>query len=397
MLLADVFEKFRNNSLKNYGLSTSHYLSAPGLNWEAMLKMTKIKLELIIDPTMHIFLEKGVRGGVSYIFNGYSKTNNKYLNSYDPKQESNHIIYLDSNNLYCYAMSKFLLTSEFKWKDPKEFDLNKYNSKYNSSKGCVFEVDLEYPKELWELNYGYALAPDKIEIQREMLSEYQLKIPDLYNIPIGNVKKLFPNFFDKEMYLIHYENLQLYLRLGSKLKKLHHVLEFNQSQWLKPYIKFHLQKRIEAEKNNGKNGKALYKLMSNAIHGKSMENLRNRINIKLGNNEKDCLKCTSKPSYMSHKIFGNNLVVMSKSKLALKLNKPEYIGMCILELSKNKYGNNSKLLFTVTDSLMYEIKTEDEDFNSDKEMFDFSNYSTKSKSNKLVIGKMKDKNRRCCD
>ena len=148
MLLANVFEKFRNNSLKNYGLSTSHYLSAPGLNWEAMLKMTKIKLELIIDPTMHIFLEKGVRGGVSYIFNGYSKTNNKYLNSYDPKQESKHIIYLDSNNLYGYAMSKFLLTSEFKWKDPKEFDLNKYTSKYNSSKRCVFEVDLEYPKEL---------------------------------------------------------------------------------------------------------------------------------------------------------------------------------------------------------------------------------------------------------
>ena len=148
--------------------------------------------------------------------------------------------------------------------------------------------------------------------------------------------------------------------------------------------------------------------MNNAICGKTTENLRNRINVRLVNNEKDYLKCTSKPSYMSHKIFDNNLVAIRKSKVAVKLNKPAYIGMCVLELSKiliyefhydyikNKYDNKSKLLFTDTDSLMYEIKTEDvyEDFSSDKGMFDFSNYSTKSKhsddSNKLVIGKMKD-------
>ena len=139
-----------------------------------------------------------------------------------------------------------------------------------------------------------------------------------------------------------------------------------------------------------------------------MENLRNRIDVKLVNNKKDCLKCTSKPSYMSHKIFDNNLVAIRKSKLVLKLNKLAYTGMCILELSKvlmykfhydyikYKYDNKSKPLFTDTDSLMYGIKTEHvyKDFSSDKETFDFSNYSTKSKyydgSNKLVIGKIKD-------
>ena len=90
--------------------------------------------------------------------------------------------------------------------------LNKCTS--NSSKGCVFEVDLVCPKELLELCSDYPLASDKIEIKREMLSDYQLKIADLDNIPIGNVKKLVPNFFDKEKYVIHYENFQLYLRLG---------------------------------------------------------------------------------------------------------------------------------------------------------------------------------------
>ena len=95
--------------------------------------------------------------------------------------------------------------------DPKEFDWNKYTS--HSSKGCVLKVNLEHPKELRELHKDYLLAPDKIEIKREMLSNYQWKIPDLYNIPIGNVKKLVPNFFDKEKYIIHYKNLQFYLRL----------------------------------------------------------------------------------------------------------------------------------------------------------------------------------------
>ena len=118
------------------------------------------------------------------------------MKSYDPKQESKHIIYLDANNLYGYAMSKFLPTSGFKWIDPKKFHLNKYTS--NSLKGCVLEVDLEYTKELWELHNDYPLVPDKIEIKRETLSDYQLKFDDLYNIPIGNVKKLVLNFFDKK-------------------------------------------------------------------------------------------------------------------------------------------------------------------------------------------------------
>ena len=138
---------------------------------------------------------------------------------------------------------------------------------------------------------------------------------------------------------------------------------------------------------------------------KKKENLRNRIDVKLVSNKKDYSKWASKASYMSHKIFVNNLVAIHKNKVTSTLNKPAYIGICMLELSKvlmyefhydylkNKYDNNSRLLFTDTDSLMYEIKTEDvyKDFSNDKEMFDFSNYSNNcDNSNKLVVGKMKD-------
>ena len=170
-LLTNVFEKFRNNSLKNVGLCPSHYLSASVLNWDAMLKTTKIK-------KINIYI---------YIICRCSKAKNKYLISYDSKQESKHIIYLDANNLYAYEMSKFPETCRFKRIDPKESDLNIYT--INSSKGCVLEAYLEYLKELQELHNDYSLALDKIEIKREMLYECPLKIADLNNISIGNDKK----------------------------------------------------------------------------------------------------------------------------------------------------------------------------------------------------------------
>ena len=129
-----------------------------------MLKMTKIKLELITDPDMHIFFEKGIRVGISYISNSSSKANNKYLKFYDAKQEAKYTIYVDANNWNGYAMSKFLSTSGFKWIYPKQFDLNKYAN--NSLTECVLKTDLEYPKELHELHNNYPLALDKLEIKK---------------------------------------------------------------------------------------------------------------------------------------------------------------------------------------------------------------------------------------
>ena len=196
--------------------------------------------------------------------------NNKYLKFYVPKQESKHIIYSNSNNLYGYAMSKFLPTIGFKWIDPKDFDSNKYSSE--SSKGCILEVDFEYPKELRELHNDYTLAPDKIEIKKEMLSKYQLIIADFHKTYIGNVKIFTPNFFDKEKYVLYYENWQLYLRIGLKLKKINRILESNPSQWLKSYVEFNTQKRVEAEKNGNKHEKALCKIDEHSVYCKTMKN-----------------------------------------------------------------------------------------------------------------------------
>ena len=116
--------------------------------------------------------------GFFYIFKSYSKAKNKFLKSYYSKQKLKHTIYLGANDLYDYKMSKFFPTIGFKWINPKEFDLNKYTG--NSLKGCVLKVDLECPKELCELHNGYPFAPYKIEIKREMLSNYQIKLQYSY-------------------------------------------------------------------------------------------------------------------------------------------------------------------------------------------------------------------------
>ncbi|XP_068731100.1 uncharacterized protein [Montipora capricornis] len=275
LLLADVFENFRKTCLQYYKLDPCHYFTSPGLSWDAMLKMTNIKLELMTDIDMFQFIEKGMRGGTSYIANRYGKANNKYMKTYDEKAPSKYIMYLDANNLYGWAMSQYLPTGGFRWLNKKQIDkidLSKY--KTDSNKGSILEVDLEYPKELHDLHNDYPLAPEKVKVNKDMLSNYCQEIADKFNVSTGLVHKLVPTLSNKEKYVLHYRNLQLYTDLGLKITKVHRVLEFNQSAWLKQYIDFNTEKRT-----NAKNAfeKDFFKLMNNSVFGKTMENIRKRV------------------------------------------------------------------------------------------------------------------------
>ena len=406
LLLADVFENFRKTCLQYYKLDPCHYFTSPGLSWDAMLKMTDIKLELMVDIDMFQFIEKNMRGGISYIANRYGKANNKYMKNYDEKTPSKYIMYLDANNLYGWAMSQYLPTGGFKWLSPKQIEkinLGKYTE--NSEKGLILEVDLEYPQELHDLHNDYPLGPEKVKVTEDMMSDYCKKIADKFNISSGLVHKLIPTLNDKEKYILHYRNLQSYLSLGLKLKKIHRVLQFDQSPWLKQYIDFNTQKRTHAKNSFGKD---FFKLMNNSVFGKTMENIRKRVDVRLVTSKEKLLKLASKPTYVSSKIFNENLVAVHKIKETLTMNRPAYIGMCILDLSKtlmydfhynyikHKYGNKAKLLFTGTDSLTYEIEIKDayKDFFKDKSKFDNSDYNKESPfyntANKKVIGKFKD-------
>ena len=218
LLLADVFENFRNLCLEIYELDPAHYYTAPGLAWDAALKKTEVKLELLTDIDMLLMIEKGIRGGVSIISTRYSKANNKYMDDkFSPSEPSKYIQYLDANNLYGVAMFMKLPTHGFKWMSNKELTVwRKYP--------CILEVDLEYPERLHDLHSDYPLAAERIMCDH-------------------NVEKLIPNLRNKKKYVIHYENLQQYLSLGLKLTCIHRGIKFEERNWLEPYISLNTKLR----------------------------------------------------------------------------------------------------------------------------------------------------------
>ena len=392
LLLADVFENFRNLCLKIYGLDPVYYYTAPGLAWDACLKVTDIDLELLNDPDMLLMFEKGIRGGISMISNRYGEANNKYMGQgFNRNKLTKYLMYLDANNLYGCAMSLKLPTHGFKWLTSGEMEklFNNQVVQVWEKTPCILEVDLEYPENLHDLHNDYPFCPERVECK-------------------NGVEKLIPNLRDKTKYVIHYKNLIQCLRAGMKLKKIHRGIKFKESEWMRPYIEMNTNLRTKAKNNFEKD---FFKLMNNSVFGKTMENIRNRVNVKLVNTQERLKKLVAKPNYRGRKIFSENLISVHMKKTSLTMNKPVYLGMCILDLSKTimydfhynyikpKYEDKAKLLFTDTDSLMYEIETEDfyKDISEDvKDRFDTSDYPENHPSgiptgiNKKVLGMFKD-------
>ena len=395
MLLADVFEKFRLTCLKHYKLDPAHYYTSPGLAWDACLKITGQNLELLSDYDMLMMFERGIRGGITHISKRYSKANNKYMKSYNSEKKSKFIQYLDANNLYGWAMTQNLPTHGFKWiKDLTKEKLFKILNEINNSMsnkgkmGYIFEVDLEYPSSLWELHNDYPLAPELMKV--------------------NGVEKLICHFKTRKNYVIHYRALRQCLELGMKINAIHRGISFYQSPWMEPYIQKNTELRKLASNNFEKD---FFKLMNNSVFGKTIENIRKRQNVNLVDNCKIALKLSNKPNFDRCTIFDKNLIAVHMKTTEVYFNKPIYVGQAILDLSKtlmfdfhynyikDKYGVKARLLFTDTDSLMYEIKTKDfyKDIYDDvKDKFDTSDYPTNHPSgiltgvNKKVIGVFKD-------
>ena len=407
-LLADVFENFREVCLDNYELDPAHYYTSPGLSWDALLKSTKVELELLTDYDMHLMIEKGLRGGISMVSKRYAKANNPLVAGYDPSSKKTYILYLDANNLYGWAMVQHLPTGGFKWDEnvnTSEYLENVLQLKPTAERGIILEVDLEYPKEFHDKHNDYPLAPESLVVQKEWLSEYQ---NDIIGESSLKVKKLAPNLNDKTKYVLHYRNLQQYIKEGMRVKKIHRAISFDQSDWMAAYINKNTKLRKQAKSDFEKD---FFKLMNNSVFGKTMENLRRRINIQLIKGESDAKKLAkliAKPSYAGRKTFSNNLTAIHMHKDKLKLNRPIYVGMCILDLSKilmydfyynelkKQYGDNCHLLYSDTDSLLLYIETEDiyKDMQQNAETYDTSNFNKKhylyDETNKKVLGKMKD-------
>jgi len=264
LLLADVFERFRDMTLKYYKLDASHFYTCPGLAWQAALKMSGVCLDLITDPLMYNLIELGTRGGISVVTKKYSRANHKLLKTFDETKPSIHNLYLDAGNLYGWSMCQPLPHGFLHFLSEEEiekFDLQKI--KPDANEGYILEVDLEYPAHLHDLHNCYPLAPEHQLIEDKDLSPYSKRLWTKLNGDNHSrikTKKLIPNLKHKDKYIVHYRNLQLYVELGMKITKIHRILGFHQKAWLKSYIEFNANMRKQAKNEFEKD---FFKLMCN--------------------------------------------------------------------------------------------------------------------------------------
>ena len=335
-------------------------------------------------------VEKGIRGGICHSIHMYAKANNKYMKYYNEDEESSYIQYLYANNLYGWAMSKKLPVNGFRWLESDK--INKINEDFiknyieNDNKRYILEVNVKYRKRLHELHSDLPFLPERMEINK--------------------CKKLICNLSNKKKYVIHVNSLKQALNHGYKLKKIYRVIEFNQKEWLKPYIDMNTELR-KAAKNDFE--KDLFKSMNNSAFQKTMENIRKHRYIKLVTTDKKRSYLFSEPNYHTINLISEDFSIIEMKKTKVKMNKPIYLGLSILEISKilmyefwydymkPKYDNNVKLYYIDTDTFIMNIKTNDfyEDIANDVEnRFDTSNYEVKrplqNGKNKQVIGLMKD-------
>ena len=222
---------------------------------------------------MYLSIERGMRGGISMESRRFCKANNPYLEDYDPDQEPSYIMYLNG-----WAMGQPLPVGNFHWcwVFPKQHQIMKWRP--NRKIGYILEVDLQYPEELHDEHNAYPLAPERGKVTKAEMSPYRREILEGAGQGEDKTEKLLLTLKHKSRYVLHYRNLQLYLEQGIKLRKIHRIVKFEQRDWMKPYISLNTELRKQATSDFEKN---VFKLMNNSVFGKTMKNLRNRIDMRL--------------------------------------------------------------------------------------------------------------------
>ena len=374
-LLADVFENYRRFFFEQFGLEVSRYLSLPGLSYDCMLKFTGSEIDYVYQKDVYDFLKRGIRGGISMIPQRAFQANNPLLSNFDPKKEIWYIIYIDANGLYSSIMNLKLPYKNLRWVDPDTIDSDKLERMIETYRnedeiGYFLEVDLEYPDEIKEKTKDFPLAPEHRIVERDMLSPFSKMLQEKIGAKNDKVPKLLNTQYPKLNYVTHVENLQFYLEKGLRLTKVHKILRFEQKCYIKPYIEFCMTQRNRDETTPDERN--MWKLASNAIFGKTIQNCEKMNLITFHTNEKKLLKKIASPRFKHADIINDKVAQVTSLKKRNCVNTPYFAGVAILELSKlfmmkvyyniflEKYGlQKMKLLLTDTDSLLLAIQTED--------------------------------------
>lgn len=403
LLLAEIIFQYRDVIFQDAQLDILHYLSTPQIALDFMLKLTGVKIELLTDLDKILFVERNIRGGLSFI--------SQRLVEVERDEKMKEILFVDANNLYGQSMSGFLPFNNFKWMEDSQFrdtDIDWKTINTQGEDGFILEVDLAYPEHLHEEHNSFPLAPQKLKVNLEMLSPYArachfaLK-PEIMKY---NAEKLTSTFLPRRNYVCHFANLQLYLQQGMILEKVHRVLTFKQKKFIKPYIDYCTRKRMESVSSfQG----SIFKLLSNSLFGKFLEHQRDRLNASFVSTEGAARRSLSNPCFERYKILNEELVVFFMKQKQVTLNKAYPVGFTILEQSKvHMYDffynvlkpmfNRASLFLTDTDSygVLVEKYPEQRDVSAIqclKEHMDFSNYDpshptfNKEKKNKLGLFK----------
>ncbi|KAF0710215.1 Uncharacterized protein FWK35_00029103, partial [Aphis craccivora] len=347
LLLADVFKNFRDLGMKTYNLDAAHYFTAPGLSFDAMLKFTQQKLQLLHDYDMLLMFENGIRGGLVQASKRYAKANNEKTPDYDETKDKLWIIYQNCHNLYGWAMSQYMPCGGFNWVEPTLTGLNDLDD--TSPIGRVYEVDVSYSKELHDQHNVLPFLPQN-------------------SVQCGSkVRKLMATLEKKQNYIVHYRNLQQAIKNGLA-EKVHRVIQFNQSDWLAKYIELNTEMKKRA-KNDFKND--FFKLMNNAVFGKTMKSKRKEMKMELVSCERRLQKLINKCTFKHCLNYNENLNAVTLENKIIRFDKPIYIGFAVLDISKilmykynydvmrKHYGEKIELIYTDTDSLVYHLKADD--------------------------------------
>ncbi len=422
ILLAEVMIAFRKQMYNHFELDCTAYISFPQLAFDCCLKTLTSPIQLMHDPDMILMMEQNIRGGVSFINERHVRTPNytktKENENIDSKIQ-NHLLYIDANNLYSVGQSSPMPFGSYAWCTDEEIDhISKHIHEIpiDYPQGFILEADLVCPPEkhsdfasLPPLPYHKTITFNDLSPHSQKMFQ---KIKTKQELKQYKSKKLVTDVTDKIKYVLHYRTLQMYLKMGLKLKRVHRAIKFEQRRYLCPYIDYCTEQRVKAVEKGDSFTALLWKLAMNAVYGKFLQNARKHFEVNICTFQRGFDKYFSSPFYKAHNILSENVVAVFQNKKKVKLDRLYATGFSILEISKlhmfrswyefiqPQLGKeNVNIVLTDTDSFVLHIKkmSRNEILDALTPCMDFSNYPENhpryNEENKAKPGYFKDESK----